>query len=169
MLGLAVALTSHAQQTQAKIGYVDFERVANNSPQIALGRARLEDEFQSQNVSIEEDEQRLAEMEDRLIRESDIMTEEQVESLELRARSLRRQVQRDREDLADEINFRVNEVQKEVEAEIGDIVRQFAENNGYDLILVTRILYVSDTVDITDDVIEILQQQALEAGGTDDP
>lgn len=160
LLGAFPASLALAQEAALRIGYVDFDRVANNAPQITRGRARIDEEFRPRSERIEAGEQRLVELEERLVRDSAIMTRQQVEDLELEARALRRRLQREREDLADEISFRVNEVQEEVEAEIGDIVRRFAEENGYDLILVTHILYVSDTVDITDQVIAILQRDA---------
>ena len=152
---LLVPLLSAAQEL--KIGYVDFERVAESSPQIARGKALLEEEFRPRNEVLATEEKRLQEMEERLLRDGPVMTESQQQTLERDARALRRQVQRDREDLIDEFNFRLNEVQQEVEKEIEQIVRGFARENGYDLILVTHTLYVSETVDITDEVIEILR------------
>lgn len=156
IFGLA---TGVAAADELKVGYVDFERVALNSPQIAEGKARLDEEFRPRNEALEIEEQRLQDMEDRLLRDAAVMTEAQEQAMERELRALRRQVQRDREDLVDEFNFRLNEVQQEVEKEIEEIVRRFADDNNFDLILVTHVLYVSERIDITDQVIEILRRE----------
>lgn len=156
-------LAASAAAHELKIGFVDFDRAGLNSPQVAQGKARLDEEFRPRNEALEAEEQRLQEMEERLLRDAAVMSEAQEQAMERELRALRRQVQRDREDMIDEFNFRLNEVQQEVEREIEQIVRRFARENGYDLILVTNVLYYSEAVDITDDVIEILRRESAEA------
>lgn len=148
---------------QPKIAYVNFELVAESSPQIARGKARLDEEFRPRNEELEAQQERLTRMEERLVRDGPIMTEDQALTLERDVRNLRRQLQRDREDAAEAFNFRLNEVEQEVSAEIERLVQEFARDQGYDMILISRVLFVSDEYDITNDVIEILRREAEQA------
>lgn len=159
MLALVLLAAVPQAWAQPKIAYVNFEQVAESSPQIARGKARLDEEFRPRNEELEEQQERLNRMEERLVRDGPIMTEEQALALERDVRNLRRQLQRDREDAAEAFNFRLNEVEQEVSAEIERLVQEFAKEQGYDMILISRVLFVSDEYDITNDVIEILRQR----------
>ena len=142
---------------QTKIGYVNWEDLLKSAPQIKVARDKLDAEFRPRNEDIEAEEKKLRELEERLIRDAATMNEEQRQSLERQVRSLRRAVQHDREDLREEIDYRVQEVRQRVEQEIYEIVRQFAQDNGYDLIIPGPALYASDAINLTEQLLERLR------------
>ena len=92
-----------------------------------------------------------------------------VSDVERRIRALRRDVQRDRQDLADELDFRLNEETQRVEEEIYEVVRNFARENGYDLILPGPALFASDTINLTDDLLARLRSEADQAPPSEQP
>lgn len=153
-------VSAQPAEGQLRIAFVDMERVTAASPQIARGNARLTEEFRPRNEALEEGTSRLEGLEERLRLESAFMAEQQVQALERDARALRRQLQRDREDIFEEFNFRVNEVRLQVEEEIEEIVTRFGRERGYDLILISEVLFYSDRIDITDDVIATLNAES---------
>ena len=138
----------HAQQT--KIGYVDWKRLVESAPQIQIARDKLDAEFRPRNETIEADESILREMEQRHQRDIAIMGPTEAQSLERQIRSLRRTVQRDKEDLAEELDYRLTEERQQVEDEIYKIIRVFAKEDGYDLILPGPMLYVNEEINLTD-------------------
>jgi outer membrane protein len=152
LLALLPAASSWAQ-SGAKLGYVDWTRLVESAPQIALARDKLDAEFRPRNELIEASEAELRQLEEQFQRDNAIMGAGEVRSLEQRIRTLRRDVQRNREDLADELDFRINEERQRVEDEIYEIVRTFAVSNEYDLILAGRALFVSDAIDLTDELL----------------
>jgi outer membrane protein len=150
-LGL-LAFTAQAQQT--KIGYVDWKRLVESAPQIQIARDKLDSEFRPRNESIEADEAILREMEERHQRDSAVMSLTEAQSLERQIRALRRTVQRDKEDLAEELDYRLTEERQRVEDEIYKIINVFAEENGYDLIIPGPTLFVNDEINLTDRLLE---------------
>ena len=83
------------------------------------------------------------------------MTPDKLAELQERARILDRQVRRAKEDLKDAITIRNSQLVDEVQNQIKTVVAKYAEDNGYDAILINAILYANAKIDITD---EILQQ-----------
>ncbi len=140
---------------QGKIGYVDMNALINNSPQILDANQTLTAEFEEQNAKISEQEADLKVLEDRISKEGNFMTPDKLLELQERARILERQVRRAKEDLKDAITIRNSQLVDDVQNQIKSVVATYAEQNGYDAILINAILYANENIDITD---EILQQ-----------
>ena len=147
---------------QTKIGYVDWEEILRNAPQIGTAKAKLEAEFSEQNAAIEAAEVNLRELEERLVRDAAVMGEEQRQILERNIRNQRRDVQREKEDLREEIDFSLQEERQRVEEEIYEIVRQFAQSEGYDLIIPGPALFASDQINLTKQLLDRLRTPAPE-------
>jgi outer membrane protein len=143
-------------QVDVRIGYVDMKRLLDNAPQVLAGRAELDDEFRPRNEALLADEERLVEMEQRLAESSDL-SNEQVLAREREIRNLRRSIDRRREDLADELNFRRNAEIKTLGEEIELAVQTVAQREGFDLVLSSPVAFASDRIDITEQVLEFLE------------
>jgi len=145
-----------------KIGFVDMETLINNSPQIRKAQSSITKEFEIQYSDIEQKESDLKLLEDRITKDGAIMTLSELSKLQERARILDRQVRRAKEDLKDAISIRNNQVLNNIQTELNDIVTQYAKDNGYDAILINAILYVSDEMDITQEILQILKDKVNE-------
>lgn len=167
LLPLLITLTSAWAQT--KIGYVDWEELIESAPQIGVARDRLDAEFRPRNETIEDSEKQLREMEERLIRDAAVMSEEQRQILERSIRTLRRDVQRDKEDLREELDYRLQEERQRVEQEIYEIVRRFAEDSDYDLIIPGPALFASDAINLTEQLLERLRSSFESTAAPDPP
>jgi len=154
MLMMVLAGTALAQDV--RIGYVDMKQLLDNAPQVIAGRAELDIEFRPLNDELLADEARLLEMEQALAAESGL-TREEAAAREREIRNLSRSIERRREDLADELNFRRNQQIKELGEEIELAVQTVARREGYDLVLSSPVAYASDTIDITDKVLQFLE------------
>jgi outer membrane protein len=155
LVGMATALFAQAQEV--RIGYVDMKRVLDNAPQVLAGRAVLDQEFRSRNDSIELDESRLTLLESQLAQAD--MTSDNYRRLEREVLELRRNVDRRKEDLRDELSFRRTEEVQRLEEQINLAVQEIAERNGYDLIVSSPVVYASSDLDITDLILEQLQAE----------
>ena len=60
------------------------------------------------------------------------------------------------EDLREELRFRTNAITKAFEETIEIAVRQVAEAGGYDLVLTSPVAYASDSIDITELILDWL-------------
>ena len=157
LLALSLANPLAAQEA-TKIGYVDMKRLVDMAPQIQEGKNKLDREFRTINDEVLEDEEELTELEDRLARDRAVMSDPEVANLERQIRTLRRDVRRKKEDLREEFTFRLTQELQEVEEEINDAVRALAREQGFDLLLRSPVVYASERIDITDEVLSQLQQ-----------
>ena len=151
---MLMAWTAMAQDI--RIGYVDMKRLLDNAPQVIAGRAELDIEFRPINDELLEDEARVLQLEQELASASGL-TREQVAAREREIRNLARSIERRREDLADELNFRRNQQIKELGEEIELAVETVARREGYDLVLSSPVAYASDAIDVTDKVLAFLE------------
>lgn len=154
---LSMATISYAQAQPVQIGYVDMKRVLDNAPQVVAGRSLLDQEFRARNDAIELDESRLNLMESQLAQAD--MTSDEYRRLEREALELRRNVERRKEDLRDELSFRRTEEVQRLEEQINLAVQEIAERNGYDLIVSSPVVYASPDLDITDMILDQLEAE----------
>lgn len=156
ILTLLMLLAGAAMAQDIRIGYVDMKQLLDNAPQVIAGRAELDIEFRPVNDELLEDEARLLQLEQELASATGLRRE-QVAAREREIRNLNRSIERRREDLADELNFRRNQQIKELGEEIEMAVETVARREGYDLVLSSPVAYASDAIDITDKVLTFLE------------
>ena len=150
-----LVLVSSAFAQPVRIGYVDMKRVLDNAPQVLAGRETLDQEFRSRSDAIEIDEFRAKTLEDRLSQGD--MTLDSSQQTERELRELRRNVNRRKEDLRDELSFRRTEEVQKLEEQINIAVQEIAQRNGYDLIISSPVVYANPELDITDLILEQLE------------
>jgi len=147
LLMLFVLVATPAAAQQLRIGYVDMKQVLDNAPQVLAGREKLDLEFRPRNETIEFQERQVQTMDDRLAL-GDLTGDARLR-LERELREMRRNVNRQKEDLRDELSFRRTEEVQKLEDQINIAVQEIARDNGYDLILSSPVIYADPTLDIT--------------------
>lgn len=155
LLMLSVLVAAPAAAQQLRIGYVDMKQVLDNAPQVLAGREKLDLEFRPRNETIEFQERQAQTMEDRLALGD--LTEDARLRLDRELREMRRNVNRQKEDLRDELSFRRTEEVQKLEDQINLAVQEIARDNGYDLILSSPVVYADPTLDITQLILDQLR------------
>jgi outer membrane protein len=153
---LTMLMAGAAVAQDIRIGYVDMKRLLDAAPQVIAGRAELDIEFRPRNNELLADEELLLDMEQELAAAVGL-TREQVAARQREIRNLRRSIERRREDLAEELNFRRNQQIKELGEEIELAVETVAKRQGYDLVLSSPVAYASDAINITGEVLAFLE------------
>ena len=157
LLTLFVLVAGPATAQQLRVGYVDMKQVLDNAPQVLAGREQLDLEFRPRNETIEFQERQAQSMEDRM--QLGDLQEDARTRLDRELRELRRNVNRQKEDLRDELSFRRTEEVQKLEDQINLAVQEIARDNGYDLILSSPVIYADPSLDIT---LLVLDQLKLE-------
>ena len=155
LLVLLIAVAAPAMAQQLRVGYVDMKQVLDNAPQVVAGREKLDLEFRPRNETIEFQERQVQAMDDRL--QMGDLTEDARIRLERELREMRRNVNRQKEDLRDELSFRRTEEVQNLEDQINEAVQLIARDKGYDLILSSPVIYADSSLDITDIVLDQLR------------
>jgi outer membrane protein len=155
LLTLFVLVAGSATAQQLRVGYVDMKRVLDNAPQVLAGREKLDLEFRPRNETIEFQERQVQTMEDRL-QMGDLDADARAR-LDRELREMRRNVNRQREDLRDELSFRRTEEVQKLEEQINQTVQEIARDSGYDLILSSPVVYADPSLDITSLILDRLK------------
>jgi outer membrane protein len=152
---LFMMVTAPAVAQQLRVGYVDMKQVLDNAPQVLAGREKLDLEFRPRNETIEFQERQVQTMDDRL--QMGDLAEDARTRLDRELREMRRNVNRQREDLRDELSFRRTEEVQKLEEQINLAVQEIARDNGYDLILSSPVIYADPSLDITQLILDQLR------------
>jgi len=163
---LALLCSSSAIAADMKIGAVDPAKVLEQAPQAEVARALLEKEFAERDRELVELQQKYRTLEETLARDGLMMSPEQRDGKERELRNMQRDVRRTQEAFRDDLNIRRNEEFGKLQREIYEAIIRMAERDGYDLILSEGVIYASDKVDLSDQLIEQLKQQFSQSTAT---
>ena len=93
------------------------------------------------------------------------MSDTERRDLERQIMALKRDHKRAREEFGDDLNLRRNDELSKLQRLVIDAIVALARENDYDIILSdNNVLYASDKVDITEQVLKRLQQQYSRPG-----
>jgi outer membrane protein len=155
LMVLLMLVATQATGQQLRVGYVDMKQVLDNAPQVIAGREKLNLEFRPRNETIEFQERQVQAMDDRL--QMGALAEDARIRLDRELREMRRNVNRQKEDLRDELSFRRTEEVQKLEDQINEAVQEIARDSGYDLILSSPVIYADPSLDITQLILDQLK------------
>lgn len=144
---------------ELKIGFVNAPRVIEEAPQADKARKNLEKEFSPRNKAIEKVQAALREAEEKLNRDSAIMSESERKKLERKVRADSRDLKRTKEEFREDLNIRKNEAFERLRRRVFEVIQNIASKEKYDLILSEGVLHASKKVNITDSVLDQLKKE----------
>jgi outer membrane protein len=166
LLVLVADAVGLAEAVEPSIAYVDMERLLQRAPQIVEGRRRLDEAFRLRNETIEQQRQRLGELEAQRRQEGDLMSLDQLESLSARMDALEAEIERSSMALQDEFSIRLNEEMVDVQEQMNAVIRELARERSLDLVVANPVLYASERIDLTDVVLQRLEESYRERQST---
>ena len=167
LLSFIVALPmTVAIAADIKIGVVNTPKILDQAPQAEAATKKLEQEFAPREKAIVESQKKLQSMEEKLDRDGAIMSDAEHKKLERDVVALKRDLRRDQDEFREDLNMRRNEELGKLQRRIKDVIDVLAHEGKYDLILYEGVVYASDKVDITDQVLDRLKTLKDNADGT---
>lgn len=157
LLFLTMSAVSYAADT--RIGIVNTAKLLKEAPQAEAARKKLESEFAPRDVKIVELQKLIKALEDKLSKDAAIMSESARKKQEREIVSKKRDVKRIREEFTEDFNFRRNEEIGKLQKLVSETILALAKENKYDIILNESVIYASQQVDITPDVLEVLRKK----------
>lgn len=136
-----------------RIGVVDVSRVINESPQAARAKSSMATQFAKRKNALEAKSNALRQDMDRLAQDASVMSDEDRDKLQSDIRDRQRELQLERSKYNDDVSDAEHKEFEQMRGDILDIINQYAEDNGYDLILGEGVIYSSDAVDVTDEIL----------------
>jgi outer membrane protein len=165
----AVAVAPVATAAELKIGFVDYQKLLAESPQARAANTALEGEFASRQKDIVAQQKALKDKADKLQRDSAVMSEAERSKAERELRDGERDLSRRINEFQEDVNVRRNEEFGKVNRSLVQEVQAYARGNGYDLVLSEGVVFRSDSLDITAQVVAALKAKSPAAGAAARP
>jgi outer membrane protein len=160
-VGVLLLAANGAAQAQStpKIGFVNLNAILQNAPQIPAINQQLRSEFAARDTEFQSLQEDYNERVQTYERDRDVMSASERSTLERELTQMQRDMERRATELQEDLQIRQNELLNELQVEIVQQVQEYAESNGFDLV-VTEAVYASTAINITAAVYEAITGQA---------
>ena len=158
---LGAAGFAAAQENTLKIGFVDIQKVLNDSGKGKEAKAKLEKEREAKQKEVRAKEEDIKKLEADFQKQGAVLSEaarrERQEAINRKIRDLRRLF----EDFNRDLQKRETELLNEILREIRKLVVAYGKEQQYTLILEAQsgIIYASQGADLTDEVLAAYNRQ----------
>ena len=147
-----------------KIGFVNTSRVLKEAPQARRVEELLKAEFEPREAQLKEKRQEILDIEGQLKSIDKSIGATTRRKLEREIRLKVSQLKFLEQEFREDQNLRRNEEIRELQQVIAGVLAQLGDSGKYDLILTEGVSYVSNQIDITAEIIDMLKQQSEAAG-----
>ena len=144
-------------RAEIKIGFVDPVALIQNAPQSQAALKQLELEFGPRNDDILELQDRIRTLELDSEKNALVWQESELKNAKREVEALQRRMQRTQEEAQEDYNLRRNEELARIQDIIREVIVTIAQDEEYDLILETGVVYVSPRINLTERILEELQ------------
>ena len=159
------AMSASVKAEDYKIGVVDLLRILEKAPQADEARKKIEEEFTGREAELSGMQKELVSMEEKLSKDRDTMNNTQLRELERDLISRRREIKRLQDEYREDLSYRRNEELAKLQKLIKETIQSLAKDEEYDLVLGEGLVYASPAIDLTDKVIEKLNEQVEDDTG----
>ena len=154
---VTIIFTSPIYAADYKIGYVDLSKILNESPAALAAQKKLEQEFSPRNKKLEAQAKKINKQKEKLQKESDIMSKDQIESLQRKIMKSERDLKRDADEAREDYKLRRRDELGKIENRLKEVILSIAQGEKYDLIMTNSdVTYASDSssINITEKVLK---------------
>jgi outer membrane protein len=152
---LVALFQSAVASAELKVGAYDARKILESLPSVEKEFKNLSAEFEPKQKEIADKQTALLKLKEDIEKNAGtIYSESDLQAKQLEYQSKRRELQLLAEDTERLFNVRRNEVIRKFQTLVDVEVRKVAEEEGYDLILRSGVMFASPKVDITNKVLQ---------------
>jgi outer membrane protein len=155
LLPLLLALAVAPALAEVKLGFVNAQRVVQESPQAKRVADKMKKDFEKREQELQQMSKRLQTLQESLEKNSVTMAESERRSKEREFNETNRDFQRKQREFNEDLNLRRNEEMSAIFERANKVIKQIAEAEKFDLI-VQEAVYFNPRIDLTDKVIKAL-------------
>ncbi len=156
----AAAAWQPAAAQAGNIAFINIARVMQEAPQAAAARDRLQEEFAGRNEKLLESQEQIEGLEERLRDNGGKMEASKRRRLEREIASRKRRLRSRNEDFQSEFSDRRNEELADIQKMVSKVIGDVARKKKFDLVVSEPVLYASDRIELTDEIIKVLEKRA---------
>jgi outer membrane protein len=163
VVGVMLVAAGASYGQSLKIGVFDAQKIFEQTAAGAKVNAELTALQQDKQQELEQDEQQLQELQQQLLSSAASLSQEKLKQRRLEIERKANELEAQRKSAMRELQVEFEEAQARWERRIRDIVRDYGDQQGFTLILpVGAVVFHANTIDITDELIEIVDAQQQE-------
>jgi len=162
VLGLCGLFAAQEASADIKVGYVNFQQLMEEAPQVKASMQSLQNEFGSRQRELVAMQNDLKARSEKLDKEGAIMAEADRVKAEKTLRDMQREFSRKGGEFQDDINTRKNEELGKLQRFILQEIKGYGSAQGYDLVL-GDVFYNKPGMDITAQILEVLKSKPANA------
>jgi len=163
-LALALSFGGSAIAQEVKVGVVNIQQLMEQAPQARVAMEALDQEFQPRQREIVARTNEFQEMTEKVQRDLAVMGETERRNAEKELRDLQREVTRLQNEFREDLNLRRNEELGTLNRALLKEVQDYAQAQGYDLVVGDGVLFASTAVNITENVLRAMEANFQAAG-----
>lgn len=159
VIGVALwsgSVTPAAAQ-ELKIGVVNVPVLMDRAPQTRAAMDALQEEFAPRQREFAAKAKQLEDLTAKFQKDASVMGESERREMEKQVRDLQREVARMQNEFQEDLNLRQNEELGNLQRTLLVEVNEYAQKEGYDLIVGDGVLFASSAVNITQQVLQALE------------
>lgn len=143
---------------EVKVGFVNTVKLMEEAPQAKAAISKMEAEFAPREKELVALQREIKQAEDKLSRDSAVMSDSERGKLERDLVSQKRDFKRSQDEFREDLNIRRNEELSKLQRRLYDAIVDLAKAENYDLIVSEGVVYASTSIDITDAVLASLKK-----------
>jgi outer membrane protein len=160
---LSLLLLSAPAWADLKIGFVNYQRLMQESPQGKAVQETLRTEFAAKQRELSSEQETLKTKQAALDRDGGTMSLDQRTAAEQSLRDGQRELTEKQSEYQDDMNARQNQELSKLQRMLVEAVQQYAQAQRFDLVLADGVIFANPAIDITQPVLASLQARG---GGT---
>lgn len=141
------------------IAVIDPNRIVEESPQYQEARRMLSTEAKDRETEVLNQQDDLDSLTEKLERDGALMSEDEMQRLQTDIRARKRRLRYAKAELQEDFALRQTELRTKLVKQVEEVVQRIAKEKGIDVILSEGLVYFSDRVDISGEVVERLKQE----------
>ena len=168
----AAAAPASAGAASGKVGVINVRQAIVTTSEGKQASAELQSQFAARQTELENLNKQITDLRQRLSAGQATLSQDEQARLTRQGELLARQLQRKQDEYQEDVNASQGDVIDKIGRKMIDVLDRYARENGYVAILDssaqnTPILYASNQIDVTQDIIRLYDQAyPLKAGST---
>lgn len=155
LVAAMVAFLAFPVLAESRIGFVNSQKIMNESPQAARAKKRIEKDFEKRDQELQKMAKQLQGLQEALEKNALTMAESERRTKEREFGDLNRDFQRRQREFREDLSQRQNEEMAAILERVNKAIKQIAETEKYDIIF-QEAVYANPRIDVTDKVIKAL-------------
>jgi outer membrane protein len=168
---LCLATSAFSQQTPSKVGVISIQGAIVGTKDGMKASQELDTKFVPKKKEFDTRQSEIAQLQDQYNKGGTVMAEEKRNQLAREIDEKKKRLERDTQDAEEDLKGEQQKVLQGLGQRMMAVIEKYAKDNGYSIILDvsnpnTPVLFASNTIDITQDIVSLYDKSAPAAGAT---